>query len=280
VRDDLFDLHAAIEAQHWWFRGRREIVRAVLRQVVAPGTGRLVLDVGCGTGATAAALSTEYAVVGVDSSASAIGWAERTYAGLRFVTGRVPDSVPDESAQASAYLLMDVAEHVPDDFLLISTLLAALRPGGHLLMTVPADETLWSEHDVSFGHFRRYDPSRLRQTWEGLPVTVRLVSYFNARLYPAVRTIRTLNRWAGRALGDQRTDFRLPVRPVNDLLTSIFAAEATRLRRAIDAPAVDGALAVPSYRRGVSIMAVLRREAGPITPRSRPGHVPADRHGP
>ena len=124
-------------------------------------------------------------------------------------------------------------EHVADDYAMLSELLAAASPGCYFLLTVPADESLWSEHDESFGHYRRYDRARLEGVWAGLPVTTLLVSYFNSRLLPIVRLVRAWNRRRGRAAGRAGTDFWLPSRPANALLTAIFAGEAGRLVAAL-----------------------------------------------
>ena len=99
--------------------------------------------------------------------------------------------------------------------------------------TVPADESLWSEHDESFGHYRRYDRARLEGVWAGLPVTTLLVSYFNSRLLPLVRLVRAWNRRRGRAAGRAGTDFWLPSPPVNALLTAIFAGRGRTAGRAL-----------------------------------------------
>ena len=170
-------------------------------------------------------------------------------------------------------LAMDVMEHVPDDFALTSSLLSVLKPGGHLLVTVPADETLWSPHDVHFGHYRRYTRERLERVWHGLPVTPLLVSHYMARLLPAVRTVRAVNRWRGRAAGAAGTDFAMPPAWINRGLENTFAAEAYRLVAAMRESS-------RAYGRGVSLIAILRREPGTIVPRSWPADVPADKHDP
>ena len=273
MRRDLFELHAELEQDHWWFAARRHIVRELVRRVAPPRPGALVLDVGCGTGANLAAFADEYECVGIDTSADAIRLARQRFPAIRFVQGFAPADVAAEIARASALIITDVIEHVPDDFQLVSSLLAALPPGAHMLITVPAEEALWSEHDVSFGHYRRYDPARLAAVWRELPVRVRLLSPFNARLYPVVKAVRTLGRVAGRASGQGSTDLSMPPAPANRALRSVFGGEAERLLRALDGGA-------PPYRRGVSLLALLRREAGEIRPRPRPADIPADRHDP
>jgi hypothetical protein len=111
---------------------------------------------------------------------------------------------------------------------------------------------LWSPHDESFGHFRRYDLENFSALWECLPLRPRLVSYFNSRLYPAVRVARSGSRRRGQAAGAANTDFSLLIGPVNAALTSVFAGERKKLRRAIDANRT-------AYKRGVSLIAILER---------------------
>jgi len=148
---------------------------------------------------------------------------------------------------------MDVLEHVEDDVAMLSAQVAALKHGGIFLITVPANMQLWSQHDESFGHHRRYESDSLRAVWQGLPVRERLLSYFNSRLYPVVRAVRLLSNLRGRSWGRAGTDVSLPPGPVNRLLEGIFAGEATRLT----------ALAGDEHRRGygrdVSLIAVIER---------------------
>lgn len=260
-----FDLHAQIEKRHWWFVARRRILRSLIEAVVPPHQNRLVIDVGCGTGGNLAELAGAYNCLGVDTSAEGIRLAQARFPGVRFVCGKAPEALGEAAAQAGLFLLTDVLEHVPDDFLMLSELLAAARPGAQFLITVPADMALWSPHDEAFGHYRRYDAARLEAAWEDLPVRQRLLSYFNARLYPAVRWVRDRNRQRGQAAGDAGTDFDLPSPPMNWLLRRIFEGEQARLLRCLHRGA-------RGYTRGVSLVAMLERLPGPIEPR----HVPAE----
>ena len=107
--------------------------------------------------------------------------------------------------------------------------------------------------------------------WAGLPVTPRLVSYFNARLLPVVRLVRARNRRRGHAAGQVGTDFWLPSRPVNFLLQTILGGESGRLLRVLQGRRQQG------YAAGSSLIAILRREPGPIAVRSKPAGLPADR---
>jgi SAM-dependent methyltransferase len=231
------------------------------------------VDVGCGTGANIASLADAYECHGIDPSAEGIRLAQSRVPAVQFTCGFAPDAFGPAERTADVMLAMDVMEHVPDDFALASSLLSVLKPGGHLLVTVPADETLWSPHDVNFGHYRRYARERLEQVWRGLPVTPLLVSHYMARLLPAVRMVRAVNRWRGRAVGAAGTDFAMPPAWINRGLENTFAGETDRLVAAMREPS-------RAYGRGVSLIAILRRETGTIVRRSRPADVPTDTHDP
>ncbi len=269
-----FQLHARVEDSHWWFAGRRRIMGELIRQIVPPGQRQTVVDVGCGTGANIASMEREYACVGIDPSREAIALARRRFPGTRFISGRAPRDVAGAMQEARLILLMDVLEHVPDDFAFLSELLAASTPGAHFLITVPANPSFWSEHDESNGHYRRYEPDRLSRAWSGLPVTTRLLSYFNARLYPIARTVRAWSRWRGRATGMAGTDVSLPGRPVNAILETILAGEGRVLIEALSGRRRRG------YSAGVSLVALIRREVGEIVPRNKPGDVAPDFYDP
>jgi 2-polyprenyl-3-methyl-5-hydroxy-6-metoxy-1,4-benzoquinol methylase len=257
-----FQLHAQIEQDHWWFVARREILGRIVREVLPPGQGVLVVDVGCGTGANIAALADDYRCAGIDTSDEAIHLAQRRFPRVHFLVGQAPADLGSLAAEARLFLLTDVLEHVADDFAMLSQLLAAAAPGALFLITVPADMALWSQHDVSFGHYRRYTLRQLANVWDGLPVRTRLLSYYNARLYPLVRLVRALNRRRERASGAAGTDFVRPSRPMNWLLRRIFAGEQRRLVQQL-----RGATA-PGFTRGVSLIALLERQAGEIAVRS------------
>ncbi len=269
-----FELHAEIEQTHWWFVARRRIIERLIREIVPPAKDATIVDVGCGTGANIAALAADYRVVGLDTSRHAVELARARFPRIRFVCGQTPADLTDELARARAVLLMDVLEHVEDDFALFSEWLAATSPNTHFVITVPADMALWSPHDESFGHYRRYDLARFSRLWENSPVTPRLVSCFNSRLYPVVKSLRWLSRRRGRAAGKAGTDLHLPQHWVNRTLEKVLAGESERLVELLHGRRTAG------YRRGDSLMAVLRREHGEIAPRAKPIEVDADYYDP
>ncbi len=264
-----FQVHADLEERHWWFLGRRDVFRALLTRAVPPSRERLVLDVGCGTGGNTAAFHELYTCVGIDPSSDAIAFARQRFPGIEFRQGFAPQDCRDLLQRADAALFLDVLEHVQDDFALLSQLLAAMKPGAYLLMIAPGDPELWGPHDRGFEHERRYSLQRFRMLWEGLPVEECVCTALNARLHPIAKAARFFSRLRGRSLGPKQTDLSLPIAPVNAILRRVFAGEARRVMKSWGS-------GTSAYRRGVSVLALLRRTEESVTPRMRPASLPPD----
>lgn len=263
MRPELFRLHADREVRHWWFVGRRRILGALVDELLPRGAERLIIDVGCGTGANTAALAERATCIGIDVSPDAIAIARQRYPQSDFRVGFAPEDLGDLAGRADLFLLMDVLEHVRDDIALLTSIMAGAKPGACVLITVPADPSLWSPHDVTHMHYRRYSFERLEALWAGDPIEPLLVAGLNRRLLPIVRAVRTFERGRGHALGPGDTDLSMPPAPINRVLTSLLAGEAGDLVRRLGRREID------RDPRGVSLLAILRRGAGPMSARRR-----------
>ncbi|MFH1671050.1 MAG: class I SAM-dependent methyltransferase [Patescibacteria group bacterium] len=253
MKSAQFQLHAAIEESHWWFTAKRKILHSIISEFTPQNSGKRIVDIGCGTGANIAALANEYECTGIDPSADSIDLAKKRFPHVQFQCGDALRDFQDSIQKADMILLTDVLEHIEDDRTFLTKLIGVMKPNAHLLITVPADISMWSKHDEHFGHYRRYDRVSLEKQWQGLPVTSLLLSHFNSRLYPIIRSIRTMNRLLRRTSGKSGTDFCVPLKPANFLLAQIFAGETTRLLKEINTPEQKD---VPY---GASLMAVLRK---------------------
>ena len=252
---EQFELFAKIEQEHWWFVARRQIVRELLERVAPAGRDTFAVDVGCGTGGNIAALANRFRCLGVDESDDAIALARARFPAVEFIRTGDLATIEPQLARAGVVTCMDVVEHIEAAGPFLEQLVRSTRPGTQLLLTVPAGMELWSEHDVTNGHVLRYTIEGFSALWSTLPVRVRLLSAFNARLYPLVRATRAVSRMRGRAYGKAGTDFDIPPRVVNEALRRVFAGELPALRAAIDTPRRP-------YSRGVSVIALLERTAG------------------
>ncbi len=178
---------AALEQRHWWYAGRRAVVRERVHDL-APGRA---LDVGSGSGGNSAVLedlgwqvtALEYSPVAVELAAAR---------GLTVVRGDARAlPFPDESFDL--VMSTDVWEHVEDDHAVAREALRVCRPGGRLLVAVPAGMDLWSGHDVALGHVRRYDRSGLVALVEQAGFVVDDTMGWNVLLRPIARTRRRTN---------------------------------------------------------------------------------------
>lgn len=252
MHPDILRLHAVIEEDHWWFVGRRRILGDVLDALVPGDEGATILDLGCGTGANIGYLSEWYRCWGLELDPEAVAYAAERYPACQFTCGSVLDLATwPELDRIDACLLTDVIEHIEDDRTAVLNATNALAPGGHLVITVPADPRLWSKHDRDHGHYRRYTQETLAETLSGLPLRRRALTSMNARLYQPIRFWRRVQKWIPLLESGTTGDTNLPPRLINPLLTRLFSGESSRVCRAIDGP--------PTYDRGVSLLAVYQR---------------------
>jgi len=213
------------ERWHWWFRGRRRIIAAVLRRELDAAGVRRIVSLGCGPATDLAWLSSFVvpggSVVGVDADPS---HARSTPTGVVLAVGRI-ERVPLRPGAADAVLALDVLEHVEDDAGALREARRLLHPGGVLIVTVPALPSLWGAQDEVNEHRRRYTRATLRGAFARADLPAPRLTYFNALLLPPIAAVR----WARRGRQTRhaaRSDFE-DNRPglANDLLAAVFAAE-------------------------------------------------------
>src|SRR5712692_7145878 len=202
-----------IERSHWWFAGRRAVILAALRRFVRPGSR--ILDSGCGAGGLTAEIARAYDVVGVDFSAPPLEVGRRR--GLNVHLKNSSDALPTGFDAVCAF---DVIEHVDDDMAELKRLAATVRPGGVVMVTVPAYRLLWGHMDKVAGHRRRYRLRGLDRVARAAGLTRLHASYFNMWLFPAI----AVGRLAGFPRENHEID--LPSRPVNAALRALFETEA------------------------------------------------------
>ena len=238
---EVFARMAELDSDHWWFAARRDILKSVIRRVVRPPKPAHILEIGCGTGHNLEMLSSFGAVEASELNDNARMLASKRL-GRPIQAAALPDLSMFEQSSFDLVALLDVLEHIEDDHQALGAIFSLLKPGGKLLVTVPGNPWMWSEHDVAHHHHRRYRRSGLRKLAQGAGFAVDLLSPFNTLLFPAVAAARI----AGKVTRNQSADDRLPPGPVNSLLRSIFSLESSLV----------GRVPLPF---GVSLVAVLRR---------------------
>lgn len=181
----------------------------------------IILDLGCGTGAVLQELAQIGSAAGLDMSPIALGFCrERGLSNL--VIGR-GERIPMRDACFDAVIALDVFEHIEDDAAAYREVARVLKPGGILVLSVPAFKSLWGPHDVALLHFRRYRLSEVRARLRKAGLEPRRLSYAIFLLFPLVALIRFFEK---RKQGEAKAS--LPKLPnwLNRALIALQAAEA------------------------------------------------------
>jgi len=224
VESSEFRLHAELEDSHWWFCARREIIFSILSRYVPPDQGRLVAEIGCGTGGNLRFLQSHYRVVGSDISPVAVSYA-REMSSCPIVEGDYLEAFSGIWGDIDAVLLADVLEHVADDARFLAQLVGCMKVGSVMLLTVPAYQWLWSGHDSVLGHKRRYSAATLRSSWKGLAVEEQFLSPINCVFLPLIAIVRLLKRRSATKSSLSKLPFL-----INKVCHGIFSVECRWLR--------------------------------------------------
>ncbi|NJD07396.1 MAG: class I SAM-dependent methyltransferase [Methylococcaceae bacterium] len=223
---------AETQDRHWWFRGRREVLANLIGRLGLP-TDAQILEIGAGTGGNLDMLAAFGSVSALEMDQYAREFATaKTGGSVDIRDGRLPDRIPFENSRYDLVCLFDVLEHVDDDRAALAAIRPLVKPGGHLLLTVPAYRWLWGKHDEKLHHQRRYTAKELARRAIETGWTVRKLSYFNTLLFPLAAVGRLADKLnpGGEALGSST-----PAPFVNELLFRLFSAEQYLLPR-LDLP--------------------------------------------
>jgi SAM-dependent methyltransferase len=238
----LMNAMLELDDRHWWYRGRRRIIRAELDRLALPA-GATVLDAGCGSGRTLQELTPYGEVHGIELDPGAAELARSRGRGEVRI-GRL-EELPWDSGTFDLITCLDVIEHTPDDRVTLRELRRVTKPGGFLLVTVPAYQGLWSMHDVANHHYRRYSRSRLRAAALESGWRQQRVTSFNGLLLAPAAAVRLAQRRRLRAPeSDYRPELTLGPEWLNVLLEQPLRLEARWLADGRTLPAGLSLLAV------------------------------------
>lgn len=216
----VYERMAAHDTTHWWYRARREILSDYLmRYGNLPAQAR-ILEIGCGTGHNLPMLAQfgQVDAIEIDDIARAKA-SERL--GKPVGTSPLPELSGVEPGSYDLVAVLDVVEHVDDDVAALKAMAGALKPGGKILITVPAHQWMWSAHDVVNHHKRRYSKATLTSALEAAGLEWKKLGYFNSLLFPAAIAAR----FVGKLTGKDDSDDSPPAKPLNAVFEKIFAIE-------------------------------------------------------
>jgi SAM-dependent methyltransferase len=159
------------------------------------------------------------------------------------------EEIPYEDETFDLVTCLDVIEHTPDDVRSLRELRRVTRPGGWLVVTVPAYQLLWSSHDVANQHYRRYRRSQLRAAGEAAGWEPGAWTYFNTFLFPPGAAVRVLERLRRPHKRRGRPNVALTPSSWDGVLVWPMRVEAGLIRRGARLPV------------GMSLLMVFRRPA-------------------
>ena len=209
-----------MEDRYWWFVARRRIALKLLARYLNAGSG-VLLDVGCGTGVVLKELERTGEPVGLDMSDLALAYCQKRGLG-RLVRGDAT-ALPMRSESCRAIVGLDVFEHIERDDLAFAEAFRRLSPGGILVLSVPAFQSLWGPHDIALMHFRRYTRPMLRKRLEEAGFQLERLTYSVFLLFPAVVVVRFFEK---RKKGEAKASLVALPRWANTLLIGIQSLEA------------------------------------------------------
>lgn len=238
MNQDYGSEYAELYARHWWWRAREAILLREIRALDLPRPAE-ILDVGCGDGLFFPALCGFGRVRGIEIDRSLV----RPDNPYRDAIHHAPlgDAAYD-GWQFDLITALDVIEHIEDDAAAIENIVRMLRPGGFLVLTVPAFMLLWDAHDERNHHYRRYRRG---------PLGALLRPYGRLRelryLFHGLFFAKAAFRLANGASGGKLRQHAIPPRPINWAMRTFCLAEQATL----------GWMRIPW---GTSLLAVLERD--------------------
>jgi SAM-dependent methyltransferase len=224
-----YEVMYQVEDHHWWYLGMERITCDLLERALPPGReARLlkILDAGCGTGAVMKYLARYGEVTGFDFSAEALKFSRRR--GHSRLAQASVLQIPLASNRFDAVVSFDViCETGVDDRLALREFARMLKPGGIVLLRLPAYAWMRGQHDVAVHVAHRYTRREVSNKLRESGLTPLHTSYANTFLFP----IAAAKRWSERWLPPQPgSDLTLNPGMTNGLLRAILSAEAPLIK--------------------------------------------------
>jgi len=227
LNPEEYEVQYRLEDSYWWFVGRRRIICSWLADMVKPSRDGLLLDIGCGTGTTLSSLRRFGRVLGLDSSELALARAQSR--GLNRLVQGAAQHLPYADGSFDVITMLDVLEHLDEEATTLTGIYRVLRPGGSLLLTVPAFPSLWSQHDVALHHRRRYRSTQLRELLADSRFDVARMTHAICPVAPMTFVFRWLQNACTSPSAPKTALIELPD-SLNRFLISLLTVEAQLVR--------------------------------------------------
>ena len=228
--DEWYEINAE---EHFWFEWRARAANAMIRRTGVPVDQPLrVLDIGCGTGITCRQLrrTTEWIFDGADLNVDALSRCDLGAPG-RILYYDLLEKRAEFHEQYDVAILFDVVEHIEDTRPFLEAVLYHLKPGGVLLVNVPALMGLFGVYDTVAGHFRRYTLQTLAEEFAPFKAAVIDQRYWGFSMVPLLWVRKLVLRDQTDEASAIRTGFRPPSRLAHTILKGAMSLETAVLKR-------------------------------------------------
>jgi SAM-dependent methyltransferase len=211
---------------HFWFQWRARATDALIRRLDLPvGSPLQVFDIGCGTGITCRLLghTTSWVFDGADLNIEAL---TRCHAGVRRVLYYdILEKRQEFHERYDVIILFDVIEHIEHTTPFLDAVLFHLKPGGVILVNVPALMTLYGRYDTAAGHYRRYTKRTLADEFKPFDVSVVDQVYWGFTMVPLLFLRKLMQRAELSEDKTIRSGFYPPSPSAHTLLKTVMKLE-------------------------------------------------------
>lgn len=232
------------ESYYWWHKVKRNLVKSQVKKLIGTKKDNQLLDIGCGTGKLMEDLEIFGRVFGVDSSAISLDFCRKR--GIKNVSKcrLSQQELPFKDNYFNVITCLDVIEHIENPIDALLEINRVLKPGGYLVVTVPAYQFMFSYWDRILHHKRRYTVGLLKKQLEKANFSTVKTSYFYSILLPLAIFVRILKSM----LKNQSSDFMEMPPPINKLLFILFNLESK----------IVGLISLPL---GLSIIGIFKKKS-------------------
>ncbi len=249
MQDYLYKKMYEVETTHWWFQAKKDIIIQLVKNKIIPQLAKsdkaeiTIADVGCGVGLLLNSLADYGQVTGIDYSDQAIEFCRNSFSGELLQKDFGIENNLEK--KYDLVIVSDLLEHIEDDRIAITNIYNMLKPGGYAIITVPAFQFLWSQHDVNNMHFRRYCLDDLKRMISLVPLKINYISYYNFFLFHIAVIVRLVKKLFNL---DKTSNLELTTPPsfINRLLYRTFYSESKYINKG------------KKFPYGLSLVAVLK----------------------
>ncbi len=223
-----YDVYFELDQKHFWRIGKRRLVLSSIVRQINPDRPLRIMDIGGCCSVITKSLEAFGDVCCVEPDESMVALASELQ-GVNVMHGTLPDGLPN-GGPFDLVTLLDVLEHVDEDGPSLSSIFELLKPGGWILCTVPAYMWLWSDHDRSVHHKRRYTRPHLKTLMREAGFQVRRITHYTSLLLPLVAAERMIKRLKPQAEEEVAYTVKVPQRWMNGMLSGVMGIERGLLR--------------------------------------------------